>query len=247
MGNHVSLCHSTIVAEKLGFEVTTRLQEAKIVWVNRAEELDRAKWTCVRESQAMKEREARREGGIGEKERKVAVKRPGSRGTRGQGPSAGEGGQDLGQAAPMLGHDLNSPVAMLGQSHINFRQAVSSSALGENKPPLIGRGGGAGASTDPFLDTSHDHAGVEEPPPHTTTQPPPAAPANCFYAKSFGDVSIDPMLDRSITFVNRFPQAFHITRKDLLVRNLTDIRKRMPGSCLNFFPTTTRWKSHPTF
>ena len=144
MGNHVSLCHSTIVAEKLGFDVTTRLQEAKIVWVNRAEELDRAKWTCVRESQAMKEREARREGGIGEKERKVAVKRPGSRGTRGQGPSAGEGGQDLGQAAPMLGHDLNSPVAMLGQSHINFRQAVSSSALGENKPPLIGRGGGAG-------------------------------------------------------------------------------------------------------
>ncbi|CAD7945542.1 unnamed protein product [Amoebophrya sp. A120] len=45
------------------------------------------------------------------------------------------------------------------------------------------------------------------------------------------------ILERDVIYVNRFPQMFHITRKDLLARNLQGLHRMLPDD-FNFYPPT---------
>ncbi|CAD7960425.1 unnamed protein product [Amoebophrya sp. A25] len=47
----------------------------------------------------------------------------------------------------------------------------------------------------------------------------------------------EPSQPDDFVYVNRFPQMYHITRKDLLARNLQGLRKSLPDD-YNFFPPT---------
>eukprot|EP00392_Amoebophrya_sp_AT5.2_P010049 g10080.t1 len=84
----------------------------------------------------------------------------------------------------------------------------------------LGAGGGGAAAVFAGGGGDPDHTG-----PTGGSYPPQSA--SFLFDREPGDV----------VYVNRFPQMFHITRKDLLARNLQSLHKHLPDD-YNFYPPT---------